>query len=561
MRRRYALSCSTLFLLAGCTDGSPGNPGLTATASATATDGMPTATDGPDSESDSSGGGSGSGGTLPTGGSPDCTEGDACPPGSACDGPGACASNVCVDGVCCDTACDGACESCETGTCTPISPEQQPECGAGISQWVQGWGNPVDVEDAPNSNFDRGTSVAIDDAGNVYLVGTFNQQIDFGGGVLEAAGGDDAFVASFTPDGMFRWANRIGNTGHDTGGGVALIPGSSDLVVAGATTGDPGLPGQWTSDAFRGFVAVLARDTGNVVRARAVDASVRSRASSVTAGASAIYVAGGFEGTLETGTPRVSLGDEDQFVVRFDLALTPNWNWAGGDENKDLARAVAVSDNGSVALTGFNSSPGAEGGNTQNITVTAFAAPLGAAPSWNSTYASPPAGRAKGHSLTWTAQGGVVTTGFFTGPVDFGNGPVASGGTDGVLLQLDGTNGTTQNVTTYGANGDDNSRGVTVDDAGNIFVTGEFNDTVTLGPDTLTSAGGDDVFVARFGPDGVAVWARRYGGSSNDNGNGIALGSNGRLIATGHFREMSTFDGTELTSAEGADAFLMQLLP
>jgi hypothetical protein len=60
--------------------------------------------------------------------------GNRCPAGSACNGGtcGAsngstctsgndCASGVCVDGICCDQACDGACQSCSTGTCTGTS--------------------------------------------------------------------------------------------------------------------------------------------------------------------------------------------------------------------------------------------------------------------------------------------------------------------------------------------------------------------------------------------------------------------------------------------------------
>ena len=48
--------------------------------------------------------------------------------------PDECQSNLCVDDVCCDTACDGICESClaatsggATGTCSPVPPLQDPE--------------------------------------------------------------------------------------------------------------------------------------------------------------------------------------------------------------------------------------------------------------------------------------------------------------------------------------------------------------------------------------------------------------------------------------------------
>ncbi|MBL8602123.1 MAG: hypothetical protein JNK72_09370 [Myxococcales bacterium] len=62
----------------------------------------------------------------------DCTTGNYCnammrcvpklPPGGACTGANQCASGNCVDGVCCNTACNGQCEACNldgsAGTCT-----------------------------------------------------------------------------------------------------------------------------------------------------------------------------------------------------------------------------------------------------------------------------------------------------------------------------------------------------------------------------------------------------------------------------------------------------------
>ncbi|HXI58137.1 MAG TPA: PA14 domain-containing protein [Polyangia bacterium] len=51
------------------------------------------------------------------------------PPGSACGSAGQCASNICAQGVCCATACDGVCRSCALasarGSCTNIPASQQ----------------------------------------------------------------------------------------------------------------------------------------------------------------------------------------------------------------------------------------------------------------------------------------------------------------------------------------------------------------------------------------------------------------------------------------------------
>ncbi len=62
-------------------------------------------------------------------------------PGAACGVANQCASGACVDGVCCNTACDGQCEACDVpgsvGTCTAVSGAphgERPACaGAGSS--------------------------------------------------------------------------------------------------------------------------------------------------------------------------------------------------------------------------------------------------------------------------------------------------------------------------------------------------------------------------------------------------------------------------------------------
>ncbi|MEM6295201.1 MAG: hypothetical protein AAGA54_28275 [Myxococcota bacterium] len=498
---------------------------------------------------------------LPTGGQTPCAEGDACPPGSACDSPGACASGFCVDGVCCDSACEDTCQTCApAGVCGPVSPEAQPECGSGTAQWALSLGAPVDVEAMPNDNFDRGTALAIDEAGNLYLVGTFNQQIDFGGGVAVSNGGDDGFVVSFDPAGQYRWHHVLGTSGHDTGGGVTSLPGTNEVVVVGATSGDPGIPGTWTGTGLRGFVAKFEATSGDLTAGRAIDATEQSRSMAVAADASGIYVTGGFQGALTLDGMRASMGDEDVFAARLDAALQPTWTWTGGDVNKDLGRGIAVSSTGSVALTGFMSGPGKAGAATQDLMVTGFTAPLGAAPSWRNLYASPMDTQAKGHALAWTPDGDVITTGFYEGPVTFGQSTLDGGGADGVLMRLAGPSGTTVWALTYGSVDNDNSRGVAVDAAGNIFVAGEFNQNLSIGP-TITSNGDDDVFMLKFDGQGTHLWSRGFGGPSNDNGNTVALGPDGSVYAAGHFRDTAMFGETPLTAAEGADIFLMRMVP
>src|SRR5207248_7488404 len=59
--------------------------------------------------------------------------------GAACSNANQCASTFCVDGLCCNTPCNGQCQSCKLantlGTCTQAAPNADPdnECGGGYT--------------------------------------------------------------------------------------------------------------------------------------------------------------------------------------------------------------------------------------------------------------------------------------------------------------------------------------------------------------------------------------------------------------------------------------------
>jgi hypothetical protein len=119
----------------------------------------------------------------------------------------------------------------------------------------------------------------------------------------------------------------------------------------------------------------------------------------------------------------------------------------------------------------------------------------------------------------------------------------------------------------------DDGLGITTDFRGNSFVTGRFFGTATFGADEanqteLASTGFEDVFVAKYAPDGTLVWARSAGGTSSDEGVGIARDRRGNSYVIGGFENTATFGAgeanqTELTTASafGFDVFVAKYAP
>ena len=111
----------------------------------------------------------------------------------------------------------------------------------------------------------------------------------------------------------------------------------------------------------------------------------------------------------------------------------------------------------------------------------------------------------------------------------------------------------------------ENSRSICTDAAGNIYITGSFQNTVDFNfggaINSLTATGSlSDIFIASYEPDGDYRWAVRAGSSDADNtGNGAICADGTNVYVTGNFSGSVLFGATGLTSAGGTDVFVAKL--
>jgi gliding motility-associated-like protein len=108
---------------------------------------------------------------------------------------------------------------------------------------------------------------------------------------------------------------------------------------------------------------------------------------------------------------------------------------------------------------------------------------------------------------------------------------------------------------------------ITLDAAKNIYVSGIFFGSTDFdtGPGTaiLNSAGNEDIFLCKYSNSGDLVWAKSFGGPTNDYCNSIMLDNDGNIYMNGYFENTADFDpGTgvyNLVSNGGADIFVCKL--
>lgn len=121
--------------------------------------------------------------------------------------------------------------------------------------------------------------------------------------------------------------------------------------------------------------------------------------------------------------------------------------------------------------------------------------------------------------------------------------------------------------TYLGGNGDDDGRAITVDAAGNAYVTGEtWSTNFPLANPLQASYGGGqfDIYVAKLNPAGTAlVYSTYIGGSGDDRGFSIAVDSTGSAYFTGRTDSLNfpTASAFQPTKRGSNDAYVAKLNP
>jgi hypothetical protein len=93
----------------------------------------------------------------------------------------------------------------------------------------------------------------------------------------------------------------------------------------------------------------------------------------------------------------------------------------------------------------------------------------------------------------------------------------------------------------FGGSGSDSGYAVKVDTDGNRYVTGGFSVSARFSDRVIDSAGGSDIFLAKFERSGELRWLLRAGGAGDDVGNDIAFDQARNIYVTGSFTGSATF--------------------
>jgi len=172
--------------------------------------------------------------------------------------------------------------------------------------------------------------------------------------------------------------------------------------------------------------------------------------------------------------------------------------------------------------------------------------------------------QASGYSITSDNMGNEYVTGQFHGIAIVGTDTLISNGWYDIFVSKYNANGQMLWTQHAGGEGADFSYGITVDNSGNVYITGSFGGygtygsllspgpSMTIGSTTLTSSGGDDIFVAKLNSAGIWQWAQKAGGTtSSDIGRNIIADNIGNIYVTGFFGGTAVFNSISYTAYGG----------
>ncbi len=352
-------------------------------------------------------------------------------------------------------------------------------------------------------NDDVGARIVVDGSGNVFITGWFaSVNVDFdpgpGTAILGTEGLTDIYFARFDTDGNYAWAYNIGSTFQEGGHDIA-IDTSGFIYITGYFGGtnvdfDPGPGTSWLSSQGNSgdiFIAKYSVDAilQWVVKASGSQYEVGNAINTDPDGN--VIITGGFMGTVDfdpagTGISLSSEGGYDVFIAKYDASGTFAWAGRIGGTGNDIGSDVVAGSTGTVFITC----------NFHGTNIDFDPGPGTACLSSNGGYDIAFAAFDAAGNYLWANQAGSPTDDF------------------GVKIVLD--------------------------NQGNVYHTGYFSGSdVDFDPGAgtayLSSAGLNDIYFARYDPDGNFTWAAGIGGVFTDFGNSMAVTSSGKVVVTGGF--------------------------
>lgn len=385
---------------------------------------------------------------------------------------------------------------------------------AGVRLWATYYGG---------SGVDEGLGVTTDAAGNVYLVGLTESTAGIAtAGTFQTAfaGSSDAFIVKFNSAGVRQWGSYFGGSDTEEGYSVA-VDNAGGVYLAGMTEGSTTLASAGAHQTtFAGisdqFLVKFNAATGARLWSTYYGGSDEEIEANVACdGSGNVYLTGQATSTGSIASPgayqTVYTGNPDVYLAKFNAAGVRQWaTYYGGAESEETP-SVACDPSGDILLSGTTDSDDGIAYNAMHQGFRAgskdgFVAKFDAAGNllWG-TYvggsdteiltdvAVDPTGKVLVAGST-SSPDGISSLGAYKEVID-------AASDDAFLIKLF-DDGTFDWGTYYGGEDDEEQFSVAADPVGNVYIAGltpSLTEVATTGAHQTVNNDNDDAYLAKFG--------------------------------------------------------------
>ncbi len=296
---------------------------------------------------------------------------------------------------------------------------------------------------------------------------------------------------------------------------------------------------------------------------KAASTSINEGAAIATDANGNTYTTGYFTGFATFGAVNLTAaGVSDVFTVKTNNSGVVQWAEKGGDGGADRGLAIAADANGNSYVTGYYFGTAVFGTYTVTAAGSSDAYVVKYDPNgnvlWLATCGGPVADIA--NSIAVDKSGNVVITGQFAGTAAFGaTNLTASGGNVNVFTaKLNGSTGAFLWAKSGVGLHTDRGIGIACDGSDNVYVTGQFSDTITF-DQVHYSSFYDAIFLIKYSSTGTEQWFTMAGGGTYNVANAITTDNASNVLITGNFGGVLTFFGSpnvNLSNAYPNDIFV-----
>ncbi len=212
------------------------------------------------------------------------------------------------------------------------------------------------VRQAGGTEYDFGTAIKTDPAGNVYVSGVFDGTGVFGTFTITTSGFDDIFLLKYDNIGTLAWAKRAGGANYDSPNAMA-VDNTGSIYLTGSFIGTAFFDSQPISSAGNDDMFVVKYNAnGNIVWMQSGGGGDFDGGYGIAFDNNGkLYVCGGFSGTATFNANSVTSVSgllEDIFIARYDLTGNIDWVKRAGGANSDLAYGMVCDAAGNAYVTG-----------------------------------------------------------------------------------------------------------------------------------------------------------------------------------------------------------------